>query len=388
MSIGLIKGNSSVFIKEEITEGIFVAPASVNDALQVLSDGVGFEYTRAEIERNILSSTIEVEASRVGLPSISGTIPTELTASSIAGNAPKTDVLYKSLLGGKHQLTSQVITGAGHTTTRIFMVSSGELLFKKGMVVKFLIAGAHVMRPVGAIGSGYIDLAIALASAPADNVVIEKATTYFQQDGAPTFSATHYMGGQIEEQVAGLRAISCSLEGWETASTASTSFTVEGLSLERSVGAPAFTPNFSGDALPPVLLGACIFLNGVSVPYSTFSLSMENKKSEILSICADQGKLGSRFTQFAVTGEINPYMSDSDVAKFDLFNLNDDMSVFGYAYNPTAVAGEFKEAVAFYLPQTKITAIPSGDQDDVLTDNVAFKSYRKDGGDSVFLSFI
>ena len=218
--------------------------------------------------------------------------------------------------------------------------------------------------------------------------MIEKATTYYHKEGAPTFSATHYLGGKIAEKVAGLRSITASLEGWETASTPSLSFSVEGLSLLREVGTPAYTPDFSADALPPVLLGACVWINGVKVPYSSLSLALENTKSEILSVCSNQGKLGSRFTEFKVTGEINPYMQDDDTDTFNLFNLNSDIEIFGYASTPTAVAGEFKEVVAFYIPQAKITSMPTGDQDEVLTDNVSFKSYRKEGGDSIFLSFI
>ena len=387
MGIGLIKGNSSVFIKEETTEGTYEAPASSADALEVLADGIAFEYTREEIQRNTLSSTIEVEASRVGLPKVSGTVPVEYKASSNAGEAPRADVLFKSLLGGKHTLASVVTSATGHTATKIYMSAPDLALFKKGMVVKVLKAGAHDIRPIKAIGVDHIELSFALDYVPADGVQIEKATTYFHAEGAPTFSATHYLGGKIEEKVAGLRALSCALQSWETAKTPALSFAVEGLSLERSVNDPAFSPDFSNDALPPVLLGACVYVNGVKVPYSSLSISMENTKSDIMSVCSEQGKLGSRFTQFMVSGEINPYMSDSDVDKFDLFNLNEDVSIFGYAYTPTD-AGEFKEVIAFHIPQAKITSMPTGDQDSVLTDNISFKAYRKDGGDSIFLSFI
>lgn len=388
MGIGLIKGASSVFLKKEVSEGTYIAPASANDAVEVLADGIAFEYTRDEIERNTLSSTIEVEASRVGLPQVSGTIPVEYKSSAVAGSAPRSDVLFESLLGGKHQLAVQITSDVGHTTTQIYMTASDLLLIKKGMTVKILSAGAHAIRPVKSIEVDHIVLAIPLDVAPADNVLVERATTYFHQEGAPTFSASHYLGGKIEEKVAGLRSISASLEGWETASTPSMSFSVEGLSLLRSVALPAYTPDFSADALPPVLLGACVYINGVKVPYSSLSLALENTKSEILSVCSPQGKLGSRFTEFKVTGEINPYMEDDDTDKFDLFNMNSDVEIFGYAYTPSSVAGEFKEVISFFLPQAKITSVPTGDQDEVLTDNISFKAYRKDGGDTVFLSFI
>lgn len=388
MAIGLIKGASSVFIKEEVTEGTYVAPASASDALEVMSDGIAFEYTRAEIERKVLTSTIEVSASRIGLPEVKGTIPVEYKASSTAGNAPKSDVLLKSLLGGKHSLASQITTETGHTTTQIYISAPNLLLLKKDQIVKILKAGAHELRPIKSIEVDHIVLHIPLTSTPPDNVLIEKATTYYYKENAPTFSATHFIGGEIAEKVTGLRSLSASLEKWETATVPELKFAVAGLGLTRQVEAPAFIPDFSLDALPPVLLGACIYLNQNKVPYSKFSLNLENQKADIKSVCSPSGKLGSRFTEFKVSGEINPYMSDSDVDNFDAFNLNVDVSVFGYAYNPTSVAGEFKESISFFIPQAKITSIPTGNENDIMTDVISFKSYRKDGGDTVFLSFI
>ena len=81
-------------------------------------------------------------------------------------------------------------------------------------------------------------------------------------------------------------------------------------------------------------------------------------------------------------------MENDDVDRFNSFNLNEDVSIFGYAYNPTNVAGEFNQIVAFYLPQAKITEMPTGDQDGILTDQIAFKAYRKEGNDTIFLGFI
>ena len=89
-----------------------------------------------------------------------------------------------------------------------------------------------------------------------------------------------------------------------------------------------------------------------------------------------------------VTGEIAPYMDDDNVNRFNAFNNNDDISVFGYAYNPTATTGEFNQIVAFWIPQAKITTMPNGDEDGIMTNAISFKAYRKDGEDSIFLGFI
>jgi hypothetical protein len=393
MAIGLVKGRSSVFLKEEVTEGVYVAPTSASDAVEVLEDGIEFNYTRDEIERNNLSATIEVEASRVGQKNIAGTIPVEYKASSVAGSAPRGDLLFKSLLGGKRQLASVKVSKTGNTATVIQIEDLDIASFNKGDSVLVKEAGFYEVRPISAVdstpGSANITLAFALENgAPSDNVEIEKHTTYYHNEGGVSYSATHYAGGEIEEAIAGLKSISASLENWSTAQLPSWSFAVEGLGLERQVASPTYTPDFSGDALPPVLLNACIWINGVKVSYSELSMSLENTKSEIKGPCSDSGKIGARFTQFACSGEIVAYAEDDDVERFDAFNNNDDVSIFGYAYNPTSVAGEGKEYVAFWIPQAKVTSIPFGDVDGIITDQISFKAYRKDGGDTVFLSFI
>lgn len=390
----VVKGKSSVFLKEEVTEGTYVAPVSGADAIEVLEDGVGFEYSRDEVERNLLSATIEVEASRLGLKQVSGSVPVEFKAGSVEGAAPREHELYLSLLGGQRQVTTTTTTKTGNTTTSLKIEDADISKFSKGDIVLVKQAGAYEVRPVSAVittgGNASLTLAIPLSAAPSNNVVIGKVTVYHHSDNAPTFSVTNYMGGVIKETVTGCRAISASLESWEGGAVPSWNFSVEALDLDQTaeVLPGGLTPTFTGEALPPVVLGACVWLNGVKVPYNSLSLSLENTKAEILSACSPSGKLASRFTQFVATGEISPYMDDASVARFDAFNNNDDVSVFGYAYNPTATAGEFNQVVAFWFPQAKITTMPNADEDGIMTNAISFKAYRKDGEDTLFLGFI
>jgi hypothetical protein len=158
--------------------------------------------------------------------------------------------------------------------------------------------------------------------------------------------------------------------------------------MERSVAAPAFSPDFSSNALPPVLLGACVYFNGLELQYNELSLSIENTKADIASACSPEGKVGSRYTNFKVSGSFNPYMENDDVSRFDNFNLNDTCTIFGFAKNPGAVAGQDKQWVCFWIPNAKITEIPTADVDGILTDAISFQAFRNEGNDSVFVSFI
>jgi aspartate 1-decarboxylase len=389
----VVKNKSSVYLKEEVTEGIYIAPV-VGDAIEVLSDGVGFEYTREEVQRNLLSSTIEINASRVGLASVSGSIPVEFKAGAAEGAYPREKVLLKSLLGGQRQISTTSVTKAGNTSTVLQIEDADISKYNKGDIIVIKQSGAYEARPISGIdatiAAAEITLGVALSSAPADNVVISKSSTFYPADNAPTFSVTNYVGGDIKEEVTGCRSVSASLESWEGGAVSNFNFSVEGLDLAQSVESlPApLIPNFSGDALPPVILNACVWINGVKVAYNSLSLTFENTKAEVLSACSASGKSGSRFTQFVVSGEIAPYMDDDNVDRFDSFNNNSTISIFGYAYNPSATLGQIEQVVAFWLPQAKITAMPNGDQDGIMTNQISFKAYKSEGGDSAFIGFI
>jgi hypothetical protein len=389
----VVKNKSSVYLKEEVTEGVYVAPV-VADAVEVLSDGVGFEYTREEVQRNLLSSTIEVNASRVGVASVTGTVPVEFKAGSVEGALPREKVLLKSLLGGQRQVTTTSILKAGSTTTVLQIEDADISKYNKGDIIVVKKAGAFEARPITAksstIGAATVTLGIPLTSAPGTGVVVSKTSTFFPADNAPTFSATNYVGGSIKESVTGCRSVSASLESWEGGAVSSFNFSVEGLDLDQTVESlPApLIPNFSGDALPPVILNACVWINGVKVSYNSLTLNLENTKAEVLSACSASGKSGSRFTQFIASGEIAPYMDDNNVDRFDSFNNNSTISVFGYAYNPSVNVGEIEQVVAFWIPQAKITAMPNGDEDGIMTNQISFKAFKNEGGDSVFLGFI
>jgi hypothetical protein len=389
----VVKGKSSVYLKEESSEGVYVAPVAA-DAVEVLEDGVGFEYTRDEIERNLLSDTIEIEASRLGLKQVSGSIPVEFKAGAAEGAKPREGLLFKSLLGAERQISSVSITKTGNTASTLQIEDADISKYKKHDIIMVKEAGKYEARPVSVVnstpGAAFITLAIPLSAAPANNVEISKSFMYHHSANAPTFSTTQYIGGVIKESVTGCRSVSASLESWEGGSVSNFNFSIEALDLDQldEVLPGPLEPNFSGEALPPVLLGACVWINGVKVSYNSLSLNLENTKAEILSACSESGKVGSRFTQFVASGEIAPYMDDDNVDRFNAFNNNDSISIFGYASNPTSVAGEIEQVVAFWLPQAKITGMPNGDQDGIMTNNISFKGYKDAGEDTIFLGFI
>lgn len=384
----VIKGRSSIFVKEETTEGVYAAPASAADAIEVLEDFSGFEYSRESIERSVLSATVESEAPRTGLPDVSGGLPTEFKASATEGGAPRADVLLTSLLGGKRQVVAPISLITGSTTTVLKVALTDVDKIKAGDTLHIKIAGAHELRPVKSVLGQDITLAFALPTAPAAGVVVAPLTTYFYAANDKSFSVGAELGGEITERARGCKVESAEIGNWSTGQIPTISFAIKALGLDKVDTVSGLKPDFSNEPQPPVALDACAYLDGEEVDYNEFSLSMQNTLNELLSACAPQGKIASRNTSFLVTGTLNPYMKADSVDRFAKFNSNTPVSLFIHIANPSNVAGEIKNAAAIYLPQVVFTSVTNGDEEGVLTDELEFQAFKKAGNDTIFLSFI
>lgn len=391
MAIGVVTNESSVALVPEVTEGTYVDPSDGNDYVEVLSDGTELNKTRELLERQNMNSTVEREAARVGIADVTGTIPVELRANSTEGDAPQAlDVLMRSLLGGKRQITSDQTSGTGHSSTVITFADTSA--FSVGDIVLVKESGAYEVRPISEITTDTsITLAFALDNgAPSDNVDVAQVTTYFHDaSNSITFSAEHNLGEQaIKQQVAGLRAASGSVENWTVGQIPTMSFGVQGLSLERLDEDATAAPIFN-DALPPVALSACAWVDGVKLEYTELGLSIENTVNYIQSACSASGRIGSRITDQVVNVTMNPYLDDSDLSNtWDKFNDNSDVSFFAYAYNPASTDGEFGNVVAIWIPQAKIVAAPVADNDGIVSESLEIRAHQSSGGDSIYMSFI
>ena len=392
MAIGLVTNESTIALVEESTEGTYVAPSSGTDYVEVLADSTELNKSREELTRNTLGGSVEQEASRVGIAEVTGSVGVELKASLTEGDAPQSlDILLRSLLGGKRQITAdQTSDDTTHTSTIIYFADTSA--FSVGDIVLVKESGAYECRPIISIQTDTsITLAFALDNgAPSNEVVVAQVTTYFSDtSNAISFSAEHNLGDAgIKQKARGLRAVSGAIENWSVGQLPSMNFGVQGLDIDREDADAAFTSDFSADALPPVTLSACIWLSGTSLSYTEASLSVENTVNYIQDACDADGRISSRITDQVTTFSFNPYMQDDDLTDtWDKFNANDDVSVFGYAYNPSATTGEFSEVVAFWLPQGKITASPAADVDGIVAEAIEIKAHKSSGNDSIFLGF-
>ncbi len=384
-----IKDNTVVAVEKEVTEGTYVAPSGDTSYVQTLSDGTELTPSKELLERNIFNGSIGKATPRTGLQSVTGALPVEFRGNDTAeGAAPEYDKLIEAGMGSKRTGVSKTAddtdSGTPHTTTRIYLLDGDAANYAAGDSVTVKVAGDYHTSPITLIstagGDNFIDLLIPADNAYNDGDVITAFTTYTLEDeNHPSLSITKFVEDAVAETAVGSKVLSMSLENFVTGQLASLNFSIEGLSADRTITANPFTPAFD-DTLPPVILQACIFQDGILVDVNEVSFSMENSLGFVTSTCSPTGKISSRITERTITGTINPYKQDDSVDQFDKFDANTQYSLFITAHLPSGVAGEYTTSINIYMPICITTEIGESDQDGILQDELTFSANR--GGDS------
>lgn len=399
MAIGLVKGRTRVAVMEEVTEGTYVAPAAATDYVQPLEDGLEMVPAKELKERNVLNNSIGKSRPRVGIKSVTGSIPTEFIGGGLEGAKPDYDLLLEAALGNVKQATTQTTTKASGNTSTVLQIEDADISkFAIGDIIVILESGAHVINVVTIVDPTLTTANVTvLRSKPgggsySNSVVISKFTTFYPANsGHPTLSVSVYHGDEIRESGSGMRPTAVTLENFTTGEIASFNFELEGITFNEVDGAAPHTPTFT-QALPPLILGACVYQNGTQVDVNEVTLAIENTIGFITSTCSSDGRISSRITERRVSGSFNPYKDDTSVAQFTRFNTNAEFSLFFYAANPSSTAGEYVmgSVVGVYLPHCIITEKSVGDLDGVLVEQLSFVADRDEDGsdDEVFIGYI
>lgn len=394
MATGVIKNNSILAIESEVTAGTYVAPSGTGVYLQTL-EGVEFTPAREVIERGLIDDSIGKESPRMGMKSVTGTIPVEFRANGTAGAAPDFDLLLKGALGTSRNATASTSKNASHTSTVIGIEDADISKYSVGDCVLVKQSGAYEIRPISAVATGVgtatITFPFALSNgAPSNSVVIEAFRTYYPSNTAhPDLSISEYWGNTIRQALLGAKVTSMALENYTAGQVASLNFGVEGVNFTQVDGAAPHTPAYDA-GLPPIILQACVYRNGTSMEIPSMSLNLTNTVSFMTSTCSASGRYKGRVSAREITGSINPYMDDTSVARFDDWVAGTSFSLFAYAYNPTSTSGEFEDAVAIWMPNCVATEFKVADQDGVLVEEIGFTATRGTAGttDELFMGFI
>lgn len=387
-----IKDNGKYAVMVESSAGTYEAPAGAGDFVGVLKDGAELNPAKDLLERNIFTGSIGKVAPRTGTRTVSGALSVELKAGSTAGADPEYSQLIKGALGGSRNRATAVTTKASGNTATVLQIEDADIAdLQVGDIIVVKQAGAYHVSPITArstgTGTATVTLLVAHPSGDcADSVEIAPFRTWYAANtGHPNLSVTKYVDDVITETAYGTRCTSMALEGFSTGGLTSLSFGFEGVGYSRTVAAPGYTPSYD-TSLPPVILNASVFVDGVEVDVNEVTFSLENVVGWATSTGSSNGRISGRVAERDITGTMNPYKQSDSVAFFTKFDLNTQFSLFFYAYNPT-VTGEFNEVVAFYLPANVLTELAEADQDGVLQDALTFKASTGTGtGSELYFS--
>lgn len=392
-----IKDNTVYAVEVEVTEGTYVAPSSDTSYVQVLADGAEMTPAKELLERNIFNGSIGKSTPRTGLRTVTGSLPVEFRASETEGAAPEYDALMRSGMGSRRQVTSTTAddtdSGTPHTSSRIYLADADASKYNVGDIVTVKVAGDYHSSPVSAVsnvaGDVYIDLLVAAGSAFSDGDEVAPVTTYTVADsGHPSLSISKYIEAAVLEQATGARVNSISLENFSTGQLASMNFGFEGLDFDRSITAQPHTPNFD-DALPPIILQACVFQDGVQIDVNDVSVSIENSLGFATSTCSENGRISGRATERSVSGSFNPYKQDNSISDFTKFKSNTEFSLYVSAFVPSSTTGEYSQVCSIYMPKCIITELAEADQDGLLQEEVTFVAARgaDAASDEIYISY-
>lgn len=380
-----IKDNTVYAVEIEDTEGVYKAPTAATSYVQVLSDGAELTPAKETLDRAIFNGSIGKSTPRTGTRTVSGALPVEMRASSVEGGAPEYDALMRSALGSRRQATATTAddtdSGVPHTASRIYFLDTDASKYQVGDIVTIKVPSAYHTSPVVAVsnapGSVYIDLLVAASAPFVDGVVVAPVTTYVTANsGHPSLSISKYVELSRLEQATGARVNNMSLENFTTGQLASWNFGFEGLDWNASLTSRPHTPNFD-DALPPIILNACVYQNSTRLDVNNLAFSLENALGFVTSTCSSNGRISGRATERNVSGSLNPYKQDDSVAQWTNFKNNVEFSIFASAYIPDAATpGQYSQVVAFYLPKCIITEVSEADQDLLLQNELSFVAAR------------
>jgi hypothetical protein len=386
--------NTKYSVKQETTEGVYEAPSAGSDFITVLADGAEMNGTKESLERNILGVGLTKPQPRTANRAVSGTLPCEFKAGSNEGDKPEYSELIQAAMGSEREVATNTTSKAGNGTNTVEIEDADISKFEVGDMIVVKEAGAYHVSPITAVdstgGAANITLLTTAASAFSDNVEISKYTTYKTADsGHPTFSVTKYIEDNVETQGIGCRVTTMSLENFVANQLASWNFAFEGLDFKTSINPIGVVPEYDS-SLPPIIVEACVYKDGVRIPVSELSISVENTVGTITSTCAKSGKISSRISERTVTGSMSPYIQSDDVVIQGEFDNDTLYSIFFYAYNPTSTDGEFNQVVAGYMPSCSTTELTEGDLDGVLQHSVSFSASggTAGSGTQLFLGYI
>lgn len=388
MAYPILSKDTVIGLEEESTEGTYVAPSGATSYFQPL-EGYTFAPGREILPRNLIRDNLDPITPKMGIKSVVASVPFEFRASGTSGAATDHHSILKSALGGTRAIADTVTTKTGNTSTVLNIEDADIGDFTVGDVILIKEAGAFEMRPITAVdttsSAANITLAFALdGGAPADNVVIEKVTMYYTaSSGHVPLSVSQYLGNELRAAAIGCKVTSLSLENFTAGQIPQWTAQLEGLSYTYTNAAAPHTPTYDSGT-PPVVLSACVWRDGTKVNVNNFAMTLNNTVNFLTTTCSSDGRVKSVVTGREISGSFDPYTDDTSVDHFDDWTAGTEISLFLYAFIPSATAGEITlgSAVGIWIPKAIVTEFAPQDSDGVFVDQKSFQVVSGTAGDA------
>jgi hypothetical protein len=388
MATGINRNVSIIGIESESTEGTYVAPSAATSYFQPLSDGFEINGSKDLLDRGILTNSIGRATPRLGMQSCAASMPVEMRASGTEGADVDFSLLIEGALGAKRSISSTTTTKNAGNTGSVLQIQDADISkFNVGDIILVKQSGGHHVSPITAVdatvGAANITLLVPKAAGVfANSVVVSKVQMFYTANtGHKSLSISEYLGNTIVKKGIGCKVTSMAVDGFQTGGLPSLKFGLEGLSYSEADGSAPHTPSYDS-GVPPIILGANVYKDGVALSLDQFKLSLANKLSFIKEIGNSAGKSGARVVSREISGSMNPYKDDTSVANFTNWAAGTEFSVFVVAYNPSAVAGEITlgSVVGIYLPKCIVTDYKDGNHEGISTDELGFQAVRGSDG--------
>lgn len=396
--MSLILDETIVAVKKEVTEGVYLAPASATDGFFVPIRGkVDIDTMRELVKRDILVASLSAAQPIKGIRSGAAKFSAELRGGSLEGAEPDFNPMIEGIFGSVRQVSSEIVTGTSNTST-ILQIGDGDIAsLPVGSIFVVKKAGAHHLCVVTANdptgGSANVTVSPTIPYTPADHVVLSKFTNYAPVNhGHPTMSASVYWGNGVLEKAFGLRTADMVLSNFKTGKLPSLDFVLEGLGYGMAAATSSpYTPTYSS-IIPGVALDAKIYQGGTEILVDDLALSMTQPLAWLTATGNSNGRFAGRAAgKRDVKGSFAPYL-DTDISNFTAFDTTSQFSIFARLYAPSSVAGEYQmgSVVGVWMPRCIFVTKKVTDASGVLTDKLEFMATGDVNGDKpeIYMGFI
>ena len=375
--------NTKIAVSVESVDGTY-EEAVTTDFISPL-EGFSMTPSKTLLDRTNITGGLNKLSAMQGGKSVAGALSVDFKAGSMDGAAPEYSQLLKSAFGSERTFVTKTATEDGDTfhTDKIIVLTDGDAAnYKVGDIITTERAGAFHTSPIAAVdetvGANSITLLIAdPAGIYIDGIVIKAGYSAVLADTAhQPLSISYFNDGRLEKAM-GCKITSLALENFTTEGLPALNFGFEGVDfdvLATSGAQDTITASAVYDSVrPPVILGVCVYVDGLMVDVSDVAISLENGLNFKKGMCSKTGKSNGSITDRNISGSFTPYKDNAQFNIFDKFNSGSEISIFAAAAVPT-VDGEYENVCSFYIPKAVIETFDNGDQDGIAQESIGFKA--------------